>query len=253
MKTFVLWSVLFFVLISTIIFLLLVRSDFDNPLTPNSVIDVATTSTPMSFDQATVYTCGEGSVIALAYKTGDSSVVELSVPVIGPVMLTVNEGVGEYSNNEGYRLSETAGIIKIIKDGEVLYTNCASGTKVAIEELATTTSSLAGTKWQWVETTVASGAPTRPNNPDDFIVTFATENRFSANTDCNNIGGEYTEGVNGAIAFFNIIATEMACEGDIQEGQFIKELEQVIVYTMSGNELALSLKDTNGTMKFTKQ
>lgn len=238
---------------STIIFLLVVRSGFDNPFAPSTVTEVATTSTQMSFDQAIVYTCGEGSIVALAYKTADSSMVELSLPVIGPLILNATEVVGKYSNNVGYGLSDTAGIIQITKDSEVLYANCAIKTKVALEELATTTSPLASTKWQWVETTVASGTPTRPNNLDDFSITFAAENRFSATTDCNNIGGSYTEGANGAIVFSDSIATLMACEGDIKEGIFIKELEHVINYIVTGNELVLSLKNNSGAMKFIKE
>ena len=254
MKTFIIWLVLFSALISTIVFLLVVRSGFNNPFTSNTVTEVATTSTPMPFDQATVYTCGEGSIIALAYKTDDHSVVELSLPVIGPLILTATVVAGKYSNNAGYEMSEIAGVVQISKDSEVLYANCIIGTKDITEELVTTTIPLVSTKWQWLETAVASGTVTRPNKPDDFSITFATENKFSATTDCNNVGGTYSIGFLDVLTFTDMVSTLMACEGDTKEAQFTSQLTQVSSYFIDGNKLTLSLTgmDIQGQMSFVK-
>jgi len=258
MKTFIIWSLLFLSLISTIIFLLSKQSDINFPFRADKPVDIATTTAPLTFDQAIVYTCAGGSVVAAAFKTGDTSIIELSLPDNGPMILNSMETASgaKYISETGVVFWEKAGTALVEKDGTVIYADCKIGQpEPQVPTASSTKSELEGTKWTWVETSFASGSSTTPNKPEDFVLTFSENGRFSSNTDCNNVGGSYVGGVDGAISFTEMVSTLMACSGDVKEGEYIGQLGKVVSYKVNQDELVLSLKsdEENGEMKFTKE
>jgi heat shock protein HslJ len=259
MKTIIIWVVLIGALIATLVFLLSMVTDISNPFRSNETEPVATSSTPMTFDQATVYTCAGGSVVASAFKTGDTTVMEVSLPNTDPMILTQTEAASgaRYNNQSGFGFWEQGGVVLVEKAGEVIYADCKVVPVGEMVDTATTTpaNELTGTQWIWNETSYATATSVEPNEPEDFVLTFAENNRFSANTDCNNVGGGYVGGTDGDVAFTEMVSTLMACEGDTKEGAFVAMLTDVVSYRIEDSQLVLSIKndDDNAEMKFTKK
>jgi len=99
--------------------------------------------------------------------------------------------------------------------------------------------SLSTKEWEWM------GA----NKPGLFILSFNDEKRFSAKTDCNNMGGEYTLDGN-LLVFSNIYSTLMYCEGS-QESEFSALLSEVASYRLTdAGELILSSTTEPNLMTF---
>lgn len=257
MKTAFIWIFLLLVLSGTVLFLVSQITDLENPFAKDVPAPVATSTAPLTFDQATVYTCSEGSIVAAAFKTGDTSVLEVSLPNNNPlVMAQVPAASGvRYTHESGLAFWEQGGVVLIEKDGEVIFANCQVIPMAETISTATSTSELSGSQWVWTQTTYLTGTTVEPNEPEDFIITFSENNRFSANTDCNNLGGGFTGGNDGVIAFSEMVTTLMACEGDIKEGVFTTQLAQVVSYNLNGEELTFNLQsdDGDGEMKFTKK
>lgn len=257
MKTIFIWILLLLALVGTVLFLVSQMTDLPNPFTKDVPVPVATTTTPLTFDQATVYTCSDDSVVAAAFKTGDTTVLEVSLPNSNPVVMTQTEAASgaRYTHESGLAFWEQGGVVLIEKDGEVVFANCQVTPKSETIVTASSTSELSGTQWVWTQTVYATGTTVEPNEPEDFIVTFSDNNRFSANTDCNNVGGGFVGGNDGAVSFSETVSTLMACEGDVKEGDFVSQLGQVVSYRIVDNELTLSLKSDadNGEMTFTRK
>jgi heat shock protein HslJ len=257
MKTTLIWIVLLLALAGTVLFLASQMTDIKNPFKKEVVEQVATTTPPLTFDTATVYTCSNGGVVAAAFKTGDTSVIEVSIPDTNPVIMNQAESASgaRYTNESGLVFWEKGGVVMIEKSGEVIYTDCKAGTMPDASLVSSSTSPFTDTQWVWTETSFATASSVEPNEPEDFIVTFAENNRFSANTDCNNVGGSYVGGTDGAIAFTDMVSTLMACEGDVKESAFVSQLGQVVSYRIDGTNLVLSMKSDgdNGEMQFTKK
>ncbi len=257
MKTTLIWTVLLIALAGTLLFLVSQMTDIKNPFRKETVEQVATTTPPLTFDTATVYTCSNGGVVAAAFKTGDTSVVEVSVPDTNPLIMNQVEAASgaRYTHESGMAFWEKGGIVMIENNGEVIYTDCTVGTMPDMTQASTTAGPLTGTQWVWTETSFATASSVEPNVPEDFIITFAENNRFSVNTDCNNVGGSFVGGIDGAISFTEMVSTLMACEGDVKESTFVGQLGKVVSYRIDETNLILSLKsdDDNGEMKFTKK
>ncbi len=257
MKTAFIWTLLLLAFAGTVLFLASQMIDLPNPFAKNVPQPSATSTEQLTFDQATVYTCGEGSVVAAAFKTGDTTVLEVSLPNSNPVVMTQVQAASgaRYAYDTGLAFWEQGGVVMVEKDGEVIFSDCQVRPATESIPSATSTNELSGTQWVWTQTAYATGTTVEPNEPEDFIVTFSENNRVSANTDCNNVGGGYTGGNDGAIAFTEMVSTLMACEGDVKEGVFVTQLAQVVSYRVEDDELTFSLKSDEGTgeMKFTKK
>lgn len=103
--------------------------------------------------------------------------------------------------------------------------------------------------WDWDTTTYNDDTTFVPRHEKEFTLTFNPDNRFSATTDCNGIGGEYVVDDNH-ITFSKMVSTLMYCEGS-QEGMFAKQLEGVETYHFtSDGKLILDLKFDSGAMIF---
>jgi len=102
--------------------------------------------------------------------------------------------------------------------------------------------------WKWIRTTYNNDTEIKPKT-DKFVLTFKDGKTFSASTDCNGVGGEYTVTGN-KITFTRMFSTEMYCEGS-QESEFAKMLEQTqgFLFTSKG-ELVLELKLDSGSVIF---
>ncbi len=104
-------------------------------------------------------------------------------------------------------------------------------------------------KWEWVKTLYSDDKLVTPLKQNIFSITFKNDNTFSAKTDCNNIGGEYTVKDN-ALNFSKMMSTKMYCEGS-QEDDFSKMLNQTQNYLFdSKGELVLTMKFDSGSIFF---
>jgi heat shock protein HslJ len=82
-----------------------------------------------------------------------------------------------------------------------------------------------------------------------YAITFNADGTFSATADCNQVSGSYkTSGSNGLTITPG--ASTMAFCGEASFGtQFVEGLSKAASYTVSGNDLTLTLAD-GGTMTF---
>jgi heat shock protein HslJ len=104
-------------------------------------------------------------------------------------------------------------------------------------------------KWTWVKTSYSNDTELTPHNPEAFTLTFTEEGSFSATTDCNEIGGQYTI-VDTMISFESMMSTEMFCENS-QEQIFSSMLSEIESFTFSEEGfLQFSLKNEKGVSLF---
>lgn len=258
MKTLIIWTVLFLALIGTIVFLLSQGTDIKNPFKKEAVDTVATTTVPLSFDQATVYTCAGSQVVAAAFKTGDTTVLEVSLPNSNPLIMTQTDTASgaRYTHESGLAFWEKGGVAIVEKDNEIIFSDCKVGqTMLEIEVATTSMNNFSGTSWQWNMTNSADGTIlSKPNTPNDFILKFQAEGKFSVSTDCNNAGGSYSTDNKGMVTFSEIVMTLMACEGETKEADFLSNLGQVQSFGFAQTEADLELRLRDGTtyMSFSK-
>ncbi len=103
-------------------------------------------------------------------------------------------------------------------------------------------------KWDWVHTTYNNDTTVTPKT-NKFSLTLKSDKTFSAMTDCNGVGGQYTV-VGNKITFTKMMSTLMYCEGS-QEQDYSKMLSQVQSYLFtSKGELVLVLSYDSGSMVF---
>ena len=115
-------------------------------------------------------------------------------------------------------------------------------------EADTSKMSLGMKTWNWVKTTYTNNTTVTPKT-NKFALILKADKTFSATTDCNGVGGEYT--LNGnKITFTKMMSTQMFCEGS-QEQDYSKMLSQVQSYMFtSKGELVFNLKLDTGTIVF---
>ena len=103
--------------------------------------------------------------------------------------------------------------------------------------------------WNWVDTIYNNNTIVMPKVSNKFTLTLKADKTFSAATDCNGVGGEYS--VNGnKITFTKMMSTQMFCEGS-QEQDYSKMLSQVQSYLFTSNgELVLNLMQDAGSIIF---
>lgn len=103
--------------------------------------------------------------------------------------------------------------------------------------------------WVWVSALYNDGREIRPLKEKAFTLTFGTNRKFSATTDCNSMGGIYIANAS-TISFSEMFMTEMYC-ADSQEGDFALLLQHVQGYHFtSRGELILDLKFDSGSAVF---
>lgn len=103
--------------------------------------------------------------------------------------------------------------------------------------------------WSWISATYSDGKKIIPKDSSKFQLTFTGSKNFSAKTDCNGVGGEYSVNKN-KIVFSKMVSTLMYCEGS-QEADFTKLLGQIDSYHFtSKGELVFDLKYDSGVVVF---
>ncbi|MEK7649838.1 MAG: META domain-containing protein [Patescibacteria group bacterium] len=104
--------------------------------------------------------------------------------------------------------------------------------------------------WLWIEALYNDERMIKPKQKEAFTLEFLEFGRFAATTDCNQLGGNYTVGADGAIIFSDMVSTKKYCEGS-QEGEFAELLKNTSHYKFtSRGELILDLKFDSGTVIF---
>lgn len=107
--------------------------------------------------------------------------------------------------------------------------------------------------WEWTGAIYNNDTEIKPRTEKKFTLTFTGKNTFTATTDCNNAGGEYTavkSAVGGTIAFSKVYSTKMYCEGS-QEADFLKLLGEAQNYHFTpAKTLILGLKFDSGSVTF---
>jgi len=103
--------------------------------------------------------------------------------------------------------------------------------------------------WNWVDTVYNSGTIITPRIANKFTLTFSGTSTFSAATDCNGVGGEYT--ATGSLITFNrMMSTLMYCEGS-QESDYAKMFSEAQSYHFtSKGELIFDLRVASGSFIF---
>ncbi|PIR38304.1 MAG: hypothetical protein COV34_01710 [Candidatus Zambryskibacteria bacterium CG10_big_fil_rev_8_21_14_0_10_42_12] len=106
------------------------------------------------------------------------------------------------------------------------------------------------TTWNWIQTTYNNGDVVEPDTAGEFTLIFNDDGTFSATTDCNGVGGNYTTGDGQQLTFGEMVSTLMFCEGS-QETEFREMLENTSSYSFtSRGELVLDLKFDSGSVIF---
>lgn len=208
-------------------------------------------STPTSEATVTyrsnIVTYVEDETVATAQFSRDGDFIKLSVNGAQQVLKhSISASGARYTNEDEsvvfWKHQDTA----FIEINGV--TVMEGGVPAEEKDIATNTSPLANTTWQWKQTTYTNKTIT-PTTPDDFVITFMTEGQFSATTDCNTIVGTYTiSGDN--LGFSNLASTRMACLQETQEEVFAAMLSEATHYDMTDEGL-LGMRLTDGTMFFT--
>lgn len=103
--------------------------------------------------------------------------------------------------------------------------------------------------WTWVSALYNDGREIRPVGTKPFTLTFGTDGKFSATTDCNSMGGSYVAD-GDRITFSQMYSTKMYCESS-QETEYAKLLENTSGYHFtSRGQLILDLKYDSGSVIF---
>ncbi len=103
--------------------------------------------------------------------------------------------------------------------------------------------------WVWESALYNDGREVRPTKERAFTLTFGTNRKFSATTDCNSVGGIYIANAS-TLSFSEMYMTEMYCT-DSQERDFALLLQNTQGYHFtSRGELILDLKFDSGSAVF---
>ncbi len=114
--------------------------------------------------------------------------------------------------------------------------------------LAADSNRLVGPVWHWQGTRMPDGRMLAAGAPDRYTLSFQGGGRVVLRADCNRGSGAYE--INGNIMRMGPAAlTRMACPDNSQDNVFASALARVASYTISGNELSLTLID-GGVMRF---
>ena len=100
-------------------------------------------------------------------------------------------------------------------------------------------------EWTWIRTLYNNDTTVVPAKADAFTLSFSSDGRVNATTDCNQMMGGYTVEGN-KLSFSQFASTRMYC-ADSQEDQFAGMLANVVsfLFTPRG-ELVLELKFDSG-------
>lgn len=104
-------------------------------------------------------------------------------------------------------------------------------------------------EWAWVSTLYGYGKEVKPAKANKFTLTFQSDGKFSAGTDCNRVGGKYVVTAE-FFTFTDMVATQMFCANS-QERDFIQMLKQTQSYFFNPKgQLIFNLTNNTGVFVF---
>lgn len=106
-----------------------------------------------------------------------------------------------------------------------------------------------GVTWQWIGVSGAA-EPVSVDTPDRYTITFTAEGRALVRADCNRGSGGFTAGANRGLTLGAIALTRVGCPPGSLEGRYVRELNRISGYRLSGPELDLELSGGAGAMRF---
>jgi len=138
-----------------------------------------------------------------------------------------------------------------IEGDELTLTN-ADGVRVAtfaiFDAEAAAASGIVGMVWQWVSTQTPTEKIT-VDDPDKYTIEFLPGGQVNVQADCNVAGGTYTTS-DSHIKITITTTTLAACPPGSLGDQFIKELNEAVIFLFEGNDLLIDRIYDSGTMRF---
>lgn len=114
----------------------------------------------------------------------------------------------------------------------------------------TSTNDLTNSSWVWVNSDVAGeGEVTAPAG--EFVLSFDGEGNMSSETDCNTMGGIYSQD-GEVLSMGQFVMTKMYCEGSM-EMVYADQLALVNSHVIEGDELRLIMARDYGVMVFKRK
>ena len=109
---------------------------------------------------------------------------------------------------------------------------------------------LTGKAWQWTaSTTKTPASQSVVPNPQDYTITFKTDQTFAAKADCNQVSGTWTSTADNGLTITPGPSTLAACGADSLSAMYIAGLGKASAYVIQESKLILTALDA-GTMTF---
>ena len=109
---------------------------------------------------------------------------------------------------------------------------------------------LAGRVWSWQETQFAVRGRVAPDAPERYTLEFLADGRVQLRADCNRGSARYETAASRALTLSPAATTKMGCPPGSQDGEFLRQLAQVVGYRFAAGNLVLTLKLDSGSMRF---
>jgi heat shock protein HslJ len=138
--------------------------------------------------------------------------------------------------------------------GDELVLTDADGVRLAaftaFDPEAVAASGLVGEVWQWVSTQTPTEKIT-VDTPDTYTIEFLPDGQVNVQADCNVAGGTYA--IDDSHIKIAITTTTLAaCPPESLGDQFIKELNEAVIYLFEGDNLLIDRIYDSGTMRFAR-
>jgi len=182
--------------------------------------------------------------------------VEGSAITFGPAattrkMCSEPEGVME---QEGAYLAALESATAYQIEGDELTLTNADGLRVAtftvFEVDAAAASGVVGAVWQWVSTQTPTEKIT-VDDPTKYTIEFLPGGEVHVQADCNAAGGTYTIDGRGIKITITITTLAACAEGSLSD-EFIKELNEAVIFLFEGDDLLIDRIYDSGTMRFAR-
>jgi len=171
---------------------------------------------------------------------------------LGATVVTDVQSSGEVTVSEGVTADDFSFMVRgpnNSAEGNAAGDNTTAGEPNQRASVGTT-ARLTASDWKWERTVYVNGEVVTPDQPEEFVLTFDTDGRFGAETDCNTIAGDYSASGN-SLTFDNMLATEVACPQGSQEEEFTDMLANTVSFNFDADgNLTLNLESGSGSVVF---
>ena len=166
---------------------------------------------------------------------------------LGPLTMMFCEEPEGIMDQEAAYLEALQSVTQFEIIGEQLVMSNNAGQEV----LQFRASDLVGINWIWLEYLANNDTRTAPENPEEYTIEFFPDGRVSIKADCNMVNGTYT--VNGSqIDIEAMMTTLAACPPGSLGDEFVRLLNDAVIYFREGDFLFLDIMMDVGTMRFTQ-